>query len=56
MLSTLDPLPEKCQTNKTENRTFENGAESSSFRQKAKVLENHPVKVNKPNGHIKAAP
>ena len=46
----------KCQTNKTENRTFENGAESSSFRQKAKVLENHPVKVNKPNGHIKAAP
>ena len=36
-------------------RTLENGAESSNFCQKAKVLETHLVKINKTNVQMKAA-
>ena len=37
-------------------RTLEKGAEPSIFFQKARVLENHLIKINKPNGNIKASP
>ena len=37
-------------------RTLETGAESSRFHKKSKMLETHLVKINKPNGQMKAVP
>ena len=55
-LTVLEPPPGNCRTKKTKKNTLENGAESSSFPQEAKVLETHLVKINKPNGQMEAAP
>ena len=43
-LTTLESPPENFGQRRPKIRTLENGAESSSFRQKSKVLENHLVK------------
>ena len=42
--TTLEPPPEKYQTLKIERGTLKNGADSSSFCQKAKVFGIHLVK------------
>ena len=55
-LTTLESPPENFGQRRPKIRTLENGAESSSLRQKARVLETHLVKINKPNGQMKAAP
>ena len=56
MLTTLEPPPENVGQRRSKIRTLDNGAEYSSFRQKAKVLETHLIKINKPNDQMKDTP
>ena len=55
MLTTLEPPLENFGQRGPKMITLEKGVDSSGFSQKAKVLETHHVKINKPNGQIKAA-